>query len=197
MSVKAQFCRGGGCAGKPYLRGVCKSCYDYYWRDVKIGRATWNDLEASGRCLPIKGVKRGSHHPNWKGGRVASRRGYVHLVMPNHHRADSSGRVAEHIVVAERALGHRLPPGAVVHHHNQNKHDNRPQNLVICESTAYHALLHCRMRQIALGADPNKEKVCNRCKRALPFSAFWKGNTRREYMNLYNGCKACLGGRIR
>ncbi len=44
---------------------------------------------------------------------------------------------------AEHALGHPLPPFAVVHHHSYE--GNRSQ-LVICQDLAYHALLHRRMR---------------------------------------------------
>lgn len=60
-------------------------------------------------------------------------------------------RTYEHIVVAERALGRRLPKGAIVHHVNLDTHDNRPSNLVICPSEAYHRLLHKRMRDAWVG----------------------------------------------
>jgi len=64
---------------------------------------------------------------------------------PSYLRA-SNGYVREHILVAEKALGKPLPKGAVLHHHNEDRTDNRPENLVICQDRAYHALLHRRMR---------------------------------------------------
>lgn len=58
------------------------------------------------------------------------------------------GKKAEHITIAEKALGHALPVGAVVHHVNEDRLDNRPENLVICQNQAYHVLLHRRMRAL-------------------------------------------------
>lgn len=107
-------------------------------------------------------IKRGPEHPQWKGGRRMVN-GYVSISTPGHPRADAiHGHVYEHILVAERALGHSLPPQAVIHHVNEITSDNRPSNLVICQDQTYHMLLHIRLR--ALKACGNAEfRKCTIC----------------------------------
>jgi hypothetical protein len=73
-------------------------------------------------------------------------------------------RMFDHVRIAEAALGKPLPPGAVVHHVNEIKTDNRPTNLVICPDKAYHNLIHARMRAMDACGDPNK-RPCRHCKR--------------------------------
>lgn len=72
---------------------------------------------------------------------VIDTRGYVQLRQKDRRK----GIIYEHTVIAEKALGKPLPKGAVVHHFNEIKTDNRPCNLVICPGPGYHSLIHQRM----------------------------------------------------
>lgn len=69
-----------------------------------------------------------------------------------------------HTQVAEKALGKKLPPMAVVHHVNEIKTDYRNENLVICQDKNYHNLLHARMRAQAACGNANWLK-CSYCKK--------------------------------
>lgn len=104
----------------------------------------------------------GLGHPNWNGGKTLDH-GYVLILKPDHPKANYYGYVREHILIAEKVLGKLLPEGAVVHHINENKADNRKENLVICENDAYHQLLHRRMRALKTCGNPNWRK-CWICK---------------------------------
>ena len=61
----------------------------------------------------------------------------------------------EHLIVAEKALGKKIPAGAEVHHVNMIRHDNRNKNLVICENRKYHRLLHRRTKALMASGNPN------------------------------------------
>lgn len=96
--------------------------------------------------------------------------------MPNHPRA-SHGSVNEHVVIAERALGHYLPAGAHVHHVDGNKRNNKPSNLVICQDIKYHRMLHARARIVAAGGDPDTQRICGKCHALTPRENMQIGGT--------------------
>lgn len=78
---------------------------------------------------------------------------------------ESGGRsVLEHVAIAERAIGKRLPQGAQVHHVDGNRANNAASNLVVCPDAAYHQLLHVRAAAYAACGHYEWRK-CHICKR--------------------------------
>jgi hypothetical protein len=97
-----------------------------------------------------------------------SSQSYRYTYRPGHHHASSGGRVRSHI------------------HFDRNKANNANSNLVICQDSAYHSLLHVRQRVIDAGGDPNTQRVCSACEYALPFDCFyWSGRSTG------GACKEC------
>lgn len=68
-----------------------------------------------------------------------------------------------HILVAEKAIGKKLPKGAIVHHVNEDKTDNRNSNLLICDR-AFHKVIHQRLNAMNACGNPNWRK-CMICKK--------------------------------
>lgn len=63
-------------------------------------------------------------------GRVIDSRGYVLIKAPSDHpRATKAGYILEHRLVLERTLGRYLERHETVHHINDDKQNNQPENL--------------------------------------------------------------------
>lgn len=105
------------------------------------------------RGQPVRFIR---GHTHFNGYRKRHRDGYSMVNVGGRY-------VLEHVVVAERALGKPLPPSAQVHHVNEDRGDNRPENLVVCESDAYHKLLHQRRRALDACGNAGWRK-CPYCK---------------------------------
>ncbi len=114
--MKVRVCSIRGCNEKHEGRGYCRSHYKRFMRH--------------GDPLVVKQGPRGG---GWIG-----RKGHRNLTI-------NGKNVPEHRLVAEMALGKKLPKGAVVHHIDENPLNNDPSNLVICPTAGYHRQLHARM----------------------------------------------------
>lgn len=75
--------------------------------------------------------------PSYKGGPTTTRGGYVWEYVGDHPLANQWGFVAQHRLVGADLIGRPLVKGEVVHHHNNIRHDNRPENLEVMTQAAH------------------------------------------------------------
>lgn len=127
---------------------VCECCKRPY-------QATATEILTKGRkfcgtSCSIAGRKRvtstglfAEKNPNWKGGRTYHSKGYIYAKAPDHPRA-WNGYVLEHILVAEEKLGRYLKEGETVHHKNEVKDDNSPDNIEVYATPGEHTSIHTR-----------------------------------------------------
>lgn len=128
-----KICSVEGCCRTQDAKGFCNRHYNKWRR----------------RGDPLAPVLRGSAGEGWK------QCGYI-------IHGSNGIRIPEHRLIAERVLGKSLPPGAVIHHVDENRSNNRPSNLVICPSNKYHRLIHQRMNAYAACGNSNWRK-CPYC----------------------------------
>lgn len=105
-------------------------------------------------------MKYGAEHGLWKGGRTVAAGGYIAIKQRGHPRASNSGYVLEHILVVEKALGRYVPAGADIHHVDENPGNNAGSNLVLCPDSAYHKLLHQRLRAFIACGNASALRCC-------------------------------------
>jgi hypothetical protein len=107
-------------------------------------------------------VRTGEDNHMWRGGRSIASNGYVLVrVGHGHHLADVRGYAYEHRVVAEEKLGRRLTPGEVVHHVDENRQNNHPDNIEIKASNWHHHKEHRRSGKRL--RDPGEENPITSC----------------------------------
>ncbi len=84
---------------------------------------------------------RGSAHHRWNEGRIVNDDGYVKVRVGVHHPlADPNGYAYEHLVVWCAAARQRPADNEILHHKNEDKADNRLDNLELLTRSAHNAL---------------------------------------------------------
>jgi hypothetical protein len=92
---------------------------------------------------------RGKNNYNWKGGKVELN-GYISVYSPNHPNKNSRGYIYEHRLIMEKHIGRYLREDEIVHHKNDNRQDNRIENLELTTQSS-HAEEHNKKRIIKEG----------------------------------------------
>ena len=131
-------------------------------------------------------TKAGKENPNWRGGRSITSHGYVLIrVGKHHHLADVRGYAYEHRLVAEEKLGRRLRPGEIIHHLNDDRTDNRPENIRVVNGNAEHYVYHRKRQDLRLPGEPNPILKC-KCGCGQTFKKFDLSGRPRQYVSGHN-----------
>lgn len=95
--------------------------------------------------------------------------GYVSKACSGHPKTHANGCVYEHILIAEKLLGRYLNSDEVVHHKDENKTNNLPENLMIFNNDSSHKIFHqaknnCNLIEIEPNVFETKiQIVCKYC----------------------------------
>ena len=68
--------------------------------------------------------------------------GYEVVYLPSHPRAYSDGYVYEHILIMEQKLNRPLKSEEIVHHKDEDKGNNSPENLIVFATNTDHSTYH-------------------------------------------------------
>ena len=139
-----------------FRRHVCPACETEFFAYGKRTFCSWScssrwhrhhgpkaeERRAKWRALI---ARRGPDRWNWKGGEFLHH-GYFWKHAPTHPHANPSGYVKRGRLVLEEKIGRLLEPGEHVHHIDENKQNDAPDNLMVFKA-ALHLRYHALKRQ--------------------------------------------------
>lgn len=158
---------------------ICKNCSKKFKaRKDKVKKG--EGIYCSRKCSNTL-----KYHPNWKGGRIITLRGYIKIKSPNHPYANNLGYVPEHRLIMEKYIKRFLLPTEFVHHKNGITNDNRLENLEII-SRSEHSILHCKLYWT-----PENKKHQSELKKGIKFSL----SHRKALSNARKGMKLSFNHR--
>lgn len=120
------------------LQSISKKASEQMKREYENGTRDRNKITKKAiEAVRKKSKERFKNNPN----KILSKRGYYEIYIPG------QGWKKEHHIIWEKKYG-KLPEGAVIHHINENKLDNRIENLMMFPSHAAHMAYHYKQRNI-------------------------------------------------
>jgi len=90
------------------------------------------------------GGAKGPANANWKGGKRFDERGYVRIRVDGKYKR-------QHRVNMEKAIGRKLKASEVVHHRDENRGNNAPENLELYADNSEHMRKHFKGRKRGRG----------------------------------------------
>jgi len=72
---------------------------------------------------------------------------YVRNFLPNHPSSCKNGLVREHRRIAEEIIGRPLTKEEIIHHINEIRNDNRPENLYLFKHRRDHTAYHMKVQR--------------------------------------------------
>jgi predicted nucleic acid-binding Zn-ribbon protein len=125
-------CSRANQAGKPKLKTrrriirVCPVCKKEFEKGGRAGKRT--QTHCSNQCR--------------NAAKIEKSKGKIYFHDAGYRMTRVNGRPKfEHRLVAEKTLGRPLLKSEVVHHNNENKLDNRPENLTVMSQSQHRALI--------------------------------------------------------
>lgn len=87
---------------------------------------------------------------HWKGGVSRDHDGYIFIYQPHHPYANNMKYVREHRLVVEKYIGRFLKPTEMVHHIDEVKYNNSPNNLIAFTSRSAHVRFHINSNNVRM-----------------------------------------------
>ena len=130
----------------------CKSFYIHKSKGKKHSSETNAKISSTRKHLFAIGVLdlKAFNNPRWKGGLSIEKGRIKESQHFDHPCCDSKGRVFLSRLIAEKVIGRYLASNEIVHHADENPHNNENNNLLLC-TQSFHMFLHNKMRKRKAG----------------------------------------------